>query len=214
MITTVIPIGPFEANFRWFDECVKSVRTQLGPRDNILIIDDHTKHPLEQYRSLTTDVYRNPWRLGIAASFNIGVALAQHNLVVMLGSDDYLLPNALEACKRTYTHHKDDTAYYWMPIVYSDGEEQALPCHAAMVTKGLWNHTGGFAPETSIGAPDAALISILMGNGPNAGRLYKVGHTPLYWVRRHNEQDTATRLEYQNCILHIRNILTRDWKPQ
>ncbi len=210
MISVVIPVGPYPANKRWLDEAIGSVADQLGYGDELLLIDDyaHIKEP--SFR-----VIKNPWRLGLVASFNIGVMAAVNERVVMLGSDDKLLPGAIDCCKATFNKYNNFCAYYYMKVVYDNGEQQDLPCHAAMVTKTLWKHNGGFPPETAIGAPDAALISIMLGAKGAAGKLIPIESSgPLYWVRRHKDQDTAARGPYQGAILDTRNILTRDWvKP-
>ena len=61
-----------------------------------------------------------------------------------------------------------------MTVVYNDGEVQEAACNAAMVTQGLWRLTGGFPPETAVGAPDAALVSIMLANSPRAGEFVRI----------------------------------------
>lgn len=208
MISVVIPVGPYPANVKWLDEAIASVSDQLEYGDELLLVDDYAH--LKGYSHLRT--IKNCWRLGLVASFNIGVMSAINERVIMLGSDDKLLPGALQACKDTWNKYGNFKAYYYMKVMYDNGEQQDLPCHAAMVTKELWRHNGGFPPETAIGAPDAALISIMLGAQGAAGKLIKVeSNGPLYWVRRHADQDTAYRGPYQGAIIDIRNILTRDW---
>ena len=211
MITVVIPVGPYPSNVRWLDEAIGSVADQLGYGDELLLVDDYAR--LKGFSNFR--IVRNPWRLGLVASFNIGIMSAINERVIMMGSDDKLLPNAIACCKATWDKYTNFHGYYYMKVVYDNGEQQNLPCHAAMVTKSLWKHTGGFAPEMAIGAVDSMFISILLGAKGAAGKLIEVESPgPLYWVRRHAEQDTAQRGEYQGPIFTIRDSLTRNWvKP-
>jgi glycosyltransferase involved in cell wall biosynthesis len=211
VITVVIPVGPYPANKRWLNEAITSVVDQLGYGDELLLVDDYADIKNTDHR-----IIKNPWRLGLVASFNIGVMSASNERSIMLGSDDKLLPGALDACKATFLKYNNFKAYYYMKVKYDNGELQDLPCHAAMVTKTLWRHTGGFAPEMAIGAVDSMFVSIMLGAKGAAGKLIAVESPgPLYWVRRHPEQDTAYRGSYQDAIFQIRNILTRDWvKPE
>lgn len=161
-------------------------------------------------------VWRSPWRLGVACAFNFGVALARGDLVFLLGSDDELEPDCLERCVREWEKGKGRDAYYWVSVLYTDGREypvQDLPCNAAMVTKGLWRQTGGFPVETASGAPDAALISILMAHRPEL--LVPVARgRPLYRYRAHGETDTAGRGPWQGIILATRDLLTATWRER
>lgn len=210
MITVVIPVGPYPANVRWLDEAIGSVADQLGYGDEILLVDDYAR--LKKYNSHR--IIRNPWRLGLVASFNIGIMSAINERVIMMGSDDKLLPGALQCCKATWDKYNNFKAYYYMKVQYDNGELQDLPCHAAMVTKSLWKHTGGFAPEMAIGAVDSMFISILLGAKGAAGKLIPVESPgPLYWVRRHVDQDTAGRGDFQGPIFTVRDSLTRNWVP-
>jgi hypothetical protein len=101
-------------------------------------------------------------------------------------------------------------------VRYSDtGETQELACNAAMVTKSLWRRTGGFPIQSASGAPDAALLSIIIGNYPRAGRHWPVADgKPLYNYRRHVEADTASKASWQRVILETRDLVTREWVPR
>lgn len=214
MITVGIPIGPFPSCKTWLEECIISALHQLKPGDEILLVLDYTDLPenlewVNTYDSIS--MISTPWRVGVAHAFNFCVSVARNDLVVMLGSDDVLLDGALEACRNAWRNIKDPLGYYWFPIQYSDGEQQALPCNAAMVHKKLWDHCGGFPIETATGAMDAALVSIFMVH-PDAGHMYRVCQDPIYWVRRHPYQDTSTKGPWQGVILETRDILAKTWK--
>lgn len=214
MITVAIPVGPHPANRRWLSECLDSVHAQTQ-RADVLLIDDMGQLP--DFSGVSgVRMWRAPWYLGVAHAFNMGVALADDPLVFMLGSDDTLEPTCIEECLNAYYAARDDLAYYYCGVRYMDtGELQTLPCHAAMVTKALWRLTGGFPVQSSSGAPDAALLSIMIGNYPRAGSLRQVADgKPLYNYRRHAETDTASKGPWQGVILQTRDLVTREWVPR
>ena len=209
-ITVAIPVGPSSANKQWLLDAIASCRGQTHPPAEILLIDDMADLS-DVYLGPSCKVWKSPWLLGVASAFNMGVALASTELVFMLGSDDTLEPKCLEMCVRTYEKNDRADAYYWTSLHYMDGEDQALPCNAAMVTKGFWRKTGGFPPETASGAPDAALISMLMVKMPGSLVGVSLGH-PLYNYRRHQGTDTASRAPWQGVILSTRDILSANWQ--
>lgn len=220
-LAVVVPIGPSKIHLKWLDECFASIYAQTRPADELIIVDDmaHKEwvnylEPFKEQFTQTKVVFvQNPWLMGVAASFNIGIAYSNSDLTFMLGGDDKLLPTCMQQIEWAYNMAKDPLGYYYVDVVYDNGEQQNLPCHAAAVSKKLWNHTGGFAPETAIGAPDAAFVSTLLGAKGRAGHLIRVAGGPQYWVRRHADQDTAKRGPYQGAILAVRNILTANWVP-
>ncbi len=208
-VTVAIPVGPEKHHQDYLQECLSSVAAQTLQPAEVLVIDDMAGlRAIEGCR-----IWHTPWRLGVAAAYNAGVALAENELVFMLGADDKLMPTCLEHCVKKYEKHSRRDGYYWVSVEYSDGREvQFEPCNLAMVTKGLWKLTGGFAPEVGSGACDAAFLSILLGNDmlPLA---HPVGFAkPLAWYRVHSKSDTAGRAPWQNVILQTRKLLTDTWK--
>lgn len=206
-ITVSIPVGPHASNRRWLGECLDSVREQSVLPSEILIIDDGANlEPIEGVK-----IWQTPWLSGVAHAFNYGVALASNDLVVMLGSDDRLLPNCIKACWNAWERTRDPLGYYAMCVRYHDGREQNVPCNAAMVHKNLWNHTGGFPIEASIGGCDTMLISILMACYGKAGNIYPIVDEPIYWYRAHGETDTNVRRNvWSPYVAAIRNIVTEE----
>jgi hypothetical protein len=221
-VSVVIPVGPNPANTRWLDEAVLSVSEQTWAKRpdggvNLVLVDDMAGLSTHMVPSdLPTTVWLAPWYLGVAHAFNIGVAIAPSELVFMLGSDDWLEADCIERCVEEYKRQRDDLGYYYVGVRYLDTNElQDQACHAAMVTKALWRRTGGFPIQSSSGAPDAALLSILIGNYPRAGRHWKVSQgRPLYNYRRHSETDTASKGPWQGVILSTRDLVTREWTPR
>lgn len=226
MISVTIPVGPYPANKRWLRECIDSVIAQTMQPTDVVLIDDGANlddldwlHELDDTGPLTLRPCVMPWRTGISHAFNYGVMLARNDCVFMLGSDDTLEPTCLEKCWEAYLKCNRQDAYYSVPIRYMDtGEIQTIPCNAAMVTKGLWRRTGGFPIETSMGAGDAALLSILKANYDDKGEtiVQWVGHllgqdeTPLYNYRRHPDIHTY-KLNWP-IVNQLRIDLTNSYK--
>lgn len=218
MISIVLPVGPRKEDQRWLDECLESIEPQLKGKDEIILIDDMANLPNIYDDSIR--IYKNAWRLGCAASWNVGISIAKNDYCLMMGADDWLLPGAVQSAIEEIVKSNDEYGYYSFTIQYYNEytkifeEMQSLPCNAAVVNKKLWKYSGGFPPETAVGAPDAAFISILLGNPGKVGYIHKIAEgIPLYVVRRHKDQDTAQRLPYQGVILEVRNILTQTWTP-
>ncbi len=218
-ITVIVPVGPHPGNKRYLPECLYSIGEQYRPVQEVLIIDDQAHLSLEDIPASIRDktrIWKTPWLSGVAHAFNFGVALATHEHVFMLGSDDLIYPWCMNDCERAYESTKrDNLIYYAVDVEYSDGRQQSLPCHAAMVTKSLFELNGGFPVESAVGAPDTMLLSIMLGNSPRAGRILQVkSDKPPYYYRVHDETDTATRgSRYTGVMTSIRDILTKTWEP-
>lgn len=220
MITVVVPVGPHPANKRYLAECFASIGEQVDvplTKVELLVVDDqaHLTKAAELWDIIPTPlrghlrVERPATLLGVALAFNWGIATAKNDAVFMLGSDDRLEPTCLAKCIERYRKIQDPAGYYWVDVAYSDGRQQSLPCHAAMITKGLYGLTGGFPITSNVGACDSMLISIMMVHLPN-----KIHHVPseepLYWYRVHDETETARNgPRFQAAIHQIRDAETR-----
>lgn len=218
-ISVVIPVGPNPAYLEYLPECLTSIVEQ-NPGGEVVIIDDMANLPHNLRKDyLTKDYYgrwqqiRNAWLLGCSASWNIGVALASHEHIILMGSDDYLMPGAIEACREIIdSPDYDPLGYYNLTCIDSDDEIHKLHNNAAMVSKSLWRFTGGFGPS-AFAAPDAWLISILLGNYPQHLHQIKEG-TPLYFVRKHPAQDTPRMAGlFWEEVISIRNKETERFVP-
>lgn len=214
-VTVTIPVGPEPQHQRWLPEALASVREQTHKVDEILLIDDMAGMPCTG----GVTIWHNPWRIGVAASFNFGVARAANELVFMLGSDDWLEPDCIERCVKTYLalpEQERGHTYLFVGVRYHgddrEDKDQFLPCNAAMVTKSLWRLCGGFPVEAATGAPDSALISIFMRH-PEAGQYVGVcERKPLYNYRVHDASHTSTLAPWQGVILATRDLVTALWR--
>lgn len=216
-VSVVIPVGPSRRACGWLPEAIASVEAQTYPVHEIVTVDD--MHGIGQHEECKLDIacahveVRNSWLLGVPASFNVGVAEASGQLILMLGADDWLEPEAVERAVDRFEKGGRKGGYYHFTIRYSDtGELQTLPNNCAAVTRELWELLGGFPPETAVGACDTMLISIMLKHRP--GLIHPVADgVPLYNYRRHNDSDTGTRpMEFQGPIHAVRDILTTHWK--
>lgn len=222
-ITVTIPVGPKKHHQAYLDECLESVAMQTIKPNEVLLIDDmadlnydHVKSKIYPHSNI--HIYRSPWRLGVAHAFNFGVALAKNPLVIMLGADDTLEPTCVAECLDYYNKTDERIqakTYYFLGVRYMDtGEEQYVPCNAAMVSKALWQHTGGFPPESAVGACDAVLGSIMIAHGAEAGYQRCVNEQkPLYNYRRHEQTDTYEKRAWYDVIIQSRHLATLEWKP-
>lgn len=216
-VSIVVPVGPHAADKQYLNDCLLSVMIQSQTPDEIIIVDDMAglAGQLWDNRICPMRVWESPWRLGVAHAFNVGVSLARNQFVVLLGADDKLLPGAVEMGIRAAGENGYRDGYYFFGVEYSDGRRpQTEPCGAAMVTKGLWKETGGFPVESSSGASDAALVSILMIHRPDA--IIPIDDArPHYWYRVHDQSDTSRLGPWQGVILETRNVATQLWeKPE
>lgn len=201
-ITVAIPVGPYPSNVRWLRECLESINHQSSYPSEVLIIDDGANLPdIHNVR-----IWKMPWRSGVAHAFNYGVALAQNELVIMLGSDDRLMSQAVEQAYATWATILDPLGYYAFIVEYNDGKIQTIPCNGAMATKTLWKHTGGFPPEAAIGACDTWLLSVMMAANGKFGRLYPIGDSPLYWYRAHPDIETNRMRDQFELVVAARDF--------
>lgn len=222
-VTVIIPVGPELHHQKYLEECLASVRAQTHPVDEILLIDDMANLSPENTGLGSCTIWRTPWRLGAAGAINCGISLAKNELVYILCGDDWLEPECIAACVREYARRKDPLGYYHVTVRFKiqEGYEDQphlppglikdLPSGAALVTKQLWKHTGGFPADSSM-SPDAIFISILYGK-KGSGNMYHVRQgEPLCNIRMHGEQDSAGRGSWASVINLARHLLTLEWK--
>ena len=230
-VAVTIPVGPLLHHRQYLDAAIESIVAQTTEPEFVTIVDDMANLDDRHYGTLANEVddigmlhVHNYWRLGAAASFNVGVVSSfvhGADVVIMLGADDVLMPDCVEQLVAAYeAAERPDERYYWFGVQYSDGrEDQYLPCHAAAVTPGLWRWTGGFSPAMGLWAPDAALISVILAH--DSGVLAGVavdrdaGGHPLYWHRIHEAQETAQSGIWAANGLgdQVRGVITETFKP-
>lgn len=213
-VSIALPVGPFPGNTEWLGECLDSIKAQTHQPDEVFIVSDMggLSEGMDHRNPYPIRTWSAPWRLGVPSAFNFAVALADHDLVFLMGSDDTLEPECIELCLAEYEKNNRQDAYYFVGVHYMEGEDQNTPCGYALVTKGLWRATGGFPIESAVGAPDAAYISILIKHRPELLVPVADGR-PLVNYRRHMGSDTGGRGPWQGAILETRRVLTDTWTP-
>lgn len=222
-ISVVIPVGPKDVHQRWLPEMLTSIAKQtLLPEEVILISDggDLNKVPWGQlmrsegYTGVVR-IWQNPWNVGPAASMNFGVALAQHDLVLMACADDRLLPRCVELCWEAWSRYQFPLGYYYLGVRYSNDTEQNVACGAAMVTKTLWAYTGGFPVQCSVGAADHIFLSALIAgsrDGYSEAQILRVSDEVTYWYRQHDETETSKNI--WPAVEAVRDWFTVTWRPR
>jgi len=218
-ITVVIPVGPEPHHQQFLQEAIDSARDPRGalPVHWPLVIDDMAGLGW-QGKKRKVRIIENSWRLGVGASFNVGIAEAGAPNVLMLGADDYLSPDCIEIASKEIDRIGDPLGYYYLPIEYvGDWETQTsekrahVPNNCAIVTKELWKLTGGFPPE-ACEKPDTVFVSMMMRH--HSEHLHAIGSIdhPLYFHRVHPGQETKRSAEYWPAIEIIRDTFPRVWK--
>lgn len=191
-ITVVLPVGPLDRNVQYLNECIESIYDQEHTPDQVLVID--TGYPFRDWLTgidERCEVMRLPWAVGIVSGYNIGIASARNNLCFMMGSDDKLMPNCLNACYGAWQANQEQIGWYYVGVQYSDGREQNAACMAAMVSKQLWLNLKGFELGSDYGfnslnmpirSCENVAISHMLIN-PSIGGIFRVSDLMLYWVR-------------------------------
>jgi len=216
-ISVVIPVGSKPHHVRWLDEAIGSILEQARPEDRIVLLINGAQGFADLSDS-RVEKHSMPCALGLPVAFNAGIAAASTELCLLMGSDDRILPGCLEAVRQAWARHRDPLGYYYLGVEYSDGRTQNTPCHAAAVTKRLWQHTGGFAPESAVGACDTMFISALLRakqRGQFQGNFYAVDTSPRYWWRVHPEAETSggRDVRWGPIIGQVRDLLTDIYRP-
>ncbi len=224
-ITVAIPVGPEAHHKQWLDECLESVARQTRLPDEVLLIDDMAGLDANLFHSdaYPIRVWQSPWRLGVAHAFNFGVALAEHELVLMLGADDRLEPACVESCLAQYEASERQDAYYHLPFVYAtrgvEGEEDSDKTstsitNMAMVTKGLWRKTGGFPIVAALGPCDYIMGPVMDKSGLPYIFVKPLQGKTLYWFRCHMLNEFRVRMRDYPGWPHetVRILLAASWK--
>lgn len=218
-VTVVVPVGPDPRYLDYLMECLASIVEQMEAGDEILIVDDQAHlsseflAPVPVPEGAHLSYVATEWLLGCADAWNMGVSLACNEWCILMGSDDKLLPECLSTCREEINRRgHDPLGYYNLTCLLDSGEKVSAFNNAAMVSRSLWKHTGGFPPSAGVGAPDALLISIMMVHLPQHLLQLREGR-PLYWVRSGEHQDTRKQAALFNWeAIQIRDKETARWQ--
>jgi glycosyltransferase involved in cell wall biosynthesis len=221
-ITVVIPVGPKPHHREYLGEMLASIEQQSYlPSEIILVNDGGPSMDLVTwiFGSLAGRVlireYIQPWNVGMVACWNCGVGLARNELVLLVGADDRLYGDCIDECYKAWQREQEPLGYYYLGVKYSDGREQNTACNAAMVTKALWKHTGGFPPQSAVGAPDHIFLSMLLAasnKGLTTAKILRVCDDMLYWYRV--GENTETTKNIWPAIEAVKDYVHTYWVPQ
>jgi glycosyltransferase involved in cell wall biosynthesis len=108
---TVDILVPFYGDAALLREAVTSVLAQDDPNWRLTVVDDRGPESIEDWFATLDDArvryLRNPRNLGLTANFNRCLDLVEHDLAVLLGCDDRLLPHYVGTIRAVHDRHPD-----------------------------------------------------------------------------------------------------------
>lgn len=218
-ITVVIPVGPLPHHREFLLEMITSINEQKVAPNEVIVINDGGP-PIGSYLDTDWPMFRireyiQPWNLGMVAAWNCGVGLASNELVLLVGADDRLYGDCVDECYKAWLREQEPLGYYYLGVQYSDGREQNTACNAAMVTKALWRHTGGFPAQSAVGAPDHIFLSMLLcasKDGRTTAKILRVCDDMIYWYRVGEHTETTKNI--WPAITAVMDYLHVNWQPK
>ena len=108
---TVDLLVPFYGDAALLRETVASVLAQEDPNWRLTVVDDGGPENVADWFAAIGDervrYLRNPENLGVTGNFNRCLELVEHEVAVLLGCDDRLLPNYVDTVRAAYAAHPD-----------------------------------------------------------------------------------------------------------
>lgn len=133
-LSVIVP--GYNTKKEWWVRCVASLVRALTDADEILVVDDGSKIPVEEewFRSAlplplqtpTLKIIRHEKNLGLPSGRNSGLEAAQGRFVTFVDSDDEVLPGAFDLCIAKLEEHGADVAVYGIRSVYLADKFQVL----------------------------------------------------------------------------------------
>lgn len=100
---------PYYGDVALMQAAVQSVRSQADAGWRLTVVDDTAEPSVPGWFESLADerirYYRNERNLGVTGNFTRCLDLAEHELMVMLGADDLLLPNYVGTVLAAYREH-------------------------------------------------------------------------------------------------------------
>ena len=214
-ITVVIPVGPKPHHREFLGEMIESILQQKLAPDEVILVNDGGPRLDPGFPGAGVWEYIQPWNVGMVACWNCGVGLAKNELVLLVGADDRLYGDCIDECYKAWQREQEPLGYYFLGVKYSDGREQNTACNAAMVTKTLWRHTGGFPPQSAVGAPDHIFLSMLLcasKDGRTPAKIIRVCDDMLYWYRVGEHTETTRNI--WPAITAVMDYMHVNWRAQ
>lgn len=205
---------PVYERYGYFEEALDSALNQTVASP-IVVVDNGSSHArfqeiIESKKSERIKFFKNPENVGMFANWNLAARYAETEFVMILGDDDYVLPNYTEEFENSLDSHPDIDGYYtairWFsaepmdfpsytyPLGYQTGQtllEAAaehglgIPSTSLCLRRSLFEHTGFL--ERPHGNSDWLFAYEALANSTVFGH-----HEILAGYRKHRESDTLT----------------------
>jgi glycosyltransferase involved in cell wall biosynthesis len=234
-------IIPIYNHFEYLNQCLQSVFDQTFEDYEIICVDDHSPDPrvqeaLEQLRANTPNVkvIFNEANLGISASFNRAIEIAEGEFIAFLDCDDYLSKEALEQIDQKIIENPEVDYFFTdkidvdesnrfirranyggYPDIRPSGDiaddllDGMVASHLKVIRKAAIVAAGKFNPELD-GVQDYDLALRIAGKG----KLQYV-NKPLYYHRQHftsvTSSDSIRQFRNQNIA---RRAACDQWYPK
>jgi glycosyltransferase involved in cell wall biosynthesis len=211
-------IIPIYNHFEYLNQCLQSVFDQTFENYEIICVDDHSPDPrvreaLEQLRKNIPNVkvIFNEANLGISASFNRAIEIAEGDFLAFLDCDDYISQEALEEIDQQIKENPDLDYFFTDKIdvdesdrflrranyggypdirpsgdVANDLLDGMVASHLKVIRKAAIISVGGFNPALD-GVQDYDLALRIAGRGK-----LKYFNAPLYYHRQHTSSVTSS----------------------
>jgi glycosyltransferase involved in cell wall biosynthesis len=166
-VTTVDVMLPHYGRLDLVQETVRSVLAQDDPLWRLTVVDDSgdlADEALAQWCAELGDdrvrYRRNPRNLGINRNFQQCVDLVEHDLAVIIGNDDVMLPGYVGTVRRAHQEHPE-VAFVQpgVEVVDADGE----PARTLVDLSKRWVYAPRVSEPTVLAGQDLA-VSLLRGN--------------------------------------------------
>jgi glycosyltransferase involved in cell wall biosynthesis len=110
-MTTVDIMMPFYGDVEMMKASVRSVLAQDDPRWRLTVVDDSTDPAVPEFFATIDDervrYLHNPKNLGLTGNFNRCLELVEHELAVLIGCDDLMLPNYVGVVQGVHADHPE-----------------------------------------------------------------------------------------------------------
>lgn len=151
---TIAAIIPTHNREKLVYRALQSIIAQTHPVDEIIVVDDASDNPIERYLKERIDdkrlkVIRNEKNMGGSASRNRGAKETNCDLIAMLDSDDYWLPQKIEKQLEAILNNPNiDMVFSDQFVRYGDTE---IRSYSTPTQGSLWDQLldGWTAPNTT-----------------------------------------------------------------
>jgi glycosyltransferase involved in cell wall biosynthesis len=127
---------------RFIAQTIESVLAQTYPEYELIIINDNstdnTAQVLQQYQHHPkVKIFRNQHNKGVSPTSNIGIKLAQGDLIIKLDADDFYEPEYLATVVEFFEAHQDvGLVFSGVNLLHSDGRREP---EMKFLNSGVWS---------------------------------------------------------------------------